>query len=83
MTDINSLAREVVQECPVPITVVEAIQFIRPIQQNFQIEDQVLVKKSADAIQKQYEDGVIDNDGVILEYEGSVIALDETSQRIE
>ena len=76
VSNINALAVAVVEECRVSVSHDEAVEFLRPIVREFEVSDADLISQAAKAIEKQYEQNVVENGGVVIEYDGSVAAID-------
>lgn len=83
VSNINTVAMAVVEECNFPVSQEEAIEFIRPIMRNFDIANQELIQQTAEAIQMQYESDVVADNGTVLEYNGEVIAVDSNGRKID
>jgi hypothetical protein len=77
MSEARIIVEAVVEECLVPVDAADVHGVVEPIMQNFAVPRDELIKQTARAFENQYEGNLLENGGVVIEYDGERTAIDE------
>lgn len=74
--DTETIAQQVHEQCNVPVEFETVLGFVKQLHGDFDVEPDVLIQKSASALEQRYEENIVAQGGFVVEFEdGEIIGI--------